>query len=107
MRQRSPRNRLESLYPVLIVSAAILAAVSAAFAVYHWSRRGIAADAVICLVITVLCIISIVLLMHRAKTLRRAETLSERPIYLVTVSGPRKKKEPKRIKAKMPEDLNH
>ena len=84
-----------------------MAAVSAAFAVYHWSRRGMVADSVICLVITVLCIISIILLMHRAKALRRAETLSERPIYLVTVSGPRKKKEPKRIKGKMPEELDH
>ncbi len=107
MRQRSPRNRLESLYPVLTVSAAVLAAVSAAFAVYHWSRRGLVADAVICAVITVLCIISIILLMYRAKALKRAESLSERPIYLVTGSGPRKKKEPKRIKGKMPEELDH
>lgn len=107
MRQRSPRNRLESLYPVLTVSAAVLAAVSAAFAVYHWSRRGVTTDSAVCAVISVLCIISIILLMRRAKALRRAESLSERPIFLVTVSGPRKKKEPERIKGKMPEELDH
>ena len=106
MRQRSPRNRLESLYPVLTVSAAVLAVVSAAFAVYHWTRRGICIDSSVCAVISVLSVLAVILLLRRISALKRAESLSNRPIYLVTVSGPRKKKEPRRIKGKMPPELN-
>ena len=105
MRQRSP-SRLESWYPILLVSAALLAAVSAAFAVYHWSRRGICIDSAVCATITVLLMIAIAVLVHRISALRRAKSLSKRPIFLVTLSGPRKEKERKEIRGKMPEDLN-
>ena len=106
MRQRSP-SRLESWYPILLVSAALLAAVSAAFAVYHWSRRGICIDSSVCAVISVLSFIAVILFIRRISALKRAESLSNRPIYLVTVSGPRKKKEPRRIRGKMPPELDH
>ena len=105
MRQRN--SRLESLYPVLMVSAAALAAVSAAFAVYHWTRRGFCIDSSVCTAISILSVIAVIMLARRVRALKRAESLSERPIYLVTVSGPSRKKEPKRTEGKMPEDLDH
>ena len=105
MRQRSP-SRLESWYPILLVSAALLAAVSAAFAVYHWSRRGICIDSAVCATITVLLMIAIAVLVHRISIFRGARSLSKRPIFLVTLSGPRKDKEQKEIRGKMPDDLH-
>ena len=104
-RQRSP-SRIESWYPILLVSAAVLAVVSAAFAAYHWSRRGVCIDSAVCATISVLLVLAIVLLLRRAAALRRAQSLSQRPIFLVTVSGPRKGKAEKEIRGKMPDDLH-
>ena len=106
MTKRSQRSRNELRYQVLTASAAVLAVVSAAFAVYHWTRRGICIDSSVCAVISVLSVLAVILLLRRISALKRAESLSNRPIYLVTVSGPRKKKEPRRIKGKMPPELN-
>ena len=107
MTKRPQRSRNELRYQVLTASAAVLAVVSAAFAVYHWTRRGICIDSSVCAVISVLSVLAIIFFMRRISALKRAESLSNRPIYLVTVSGPRKKKEPKEIKGKMPPELNH
>ena len=107
MTKRSQQNRNELWYRILTVSAAVLAVVSAAFAVYHWTNRGICTDFSICAAISVLSVIAVILFIRRVSALKRAESLSNRPIYLVTVSGPRKKKEPKEIKGKMPPELNH
>ena len=106
MTKRSQQNRNELWYRILTVSAAVLAVVSAAFAVYHWTRRGICIDSSVCAVISVLSVLAVILLLRRISALKRAESLSNRPIYLVTVSGPRKKKELRRIKGKMPPELN-
>ena len=106
MTKRSQQNRNELWYRILTVSAAVLAVVSAAFAVYHWTRRGICIDSSVCAVISVLSVLAVILLLRRISALKRAESLSNRPIYLVTVSGPRMKKEPRRIKGKMPPELN-
>ena len=100
-------DRNEFRYRALTVSAAVLAVVSAAFAVYHWTRRGICTDSCVCAIISILSVIAVILFMRRISALKRAESLSNRPIYLVTVSGPRKKKEPKRIRGKMPPELDH
>ena len=100
-------DRNEFRYRALTVSAAVLAVVSAAFAVYHWTRRGICIDSCVCAIISILSIIAVILFVRRISALKRAESLSNRPIYLVTVSGPRKKKEPKRIRGKMPPELDH
>ena len=107
MTKRSQQNRNELWYRILTVSAAVLAVVSAAFAVYHWTRRGICIDSSVCAVISVLSVLALILFARRVSALKRAESLSKRPIYLVTVSGPRKKKEPKEIKGKMPPELDH
>ena len=104
---KKPLDRNEVRYRILMVSAAVLAVVSAAFAVYHWTRRGICIDSSVCAVISVLSVIALILFARRISALKRAESLSNRPIYLVTVSGPREKKEPKRIKGKMPPELDH
>ena len=106
MTKRSQQNRNELWYRILTVSAAVLAVVSAAFAVYHWTRRGICIDSSVCAVISVLSVLAIIFFMRRISALKRAESLSNRPIYLVTVSGPRKKRGPSRIKGKMPPELN-
>ena len=105
MTKRNP-DRNELRYRILTVSAAVLAVVSAAFAVYHWTRRGICIDSSVCAVISVLSFIAVILFIRRISALKRAESLSNRPIYLVTVSGPRKKRGPSRIKGKMPPELN-
>ena len=104
---KRPQDRSELRYRVLMVSAAVLAVVSAAFAVYHWTRRGLSIDSSVCTIISILSVLAVILLARRVSALKRAESLSNRPIYLVTVSGPRKKKEPKEIRGKMPPELNH
>ena len=104
MRQfRRPRKA-----ELLIISAAILSIVSAVFAVHFWIRRGVCTDMVVCTTIAVLSLIGLILLLNRMRNVTRTRELSERPVLLVMKSGPRKsKEEDRKIRGKMPDELNH
>ena len=103
MRMKYP-NRTE----VLLVSATALTVASAVFAFRFWSRRGICLDSAICATVAILSLIGIILLVRRMAAVRKLEEMSDRPVFLVMTSGPRKDKERNpAIKGKMPEESNH
>ena len=63
---------------------------------------------VVCTTISVLSLIGLLLLLQRMRSVSKTRELFERPVLLVMRSGPRKSKEPERkIKGKMPDELNH
>ena len=63
---------------------------------------------VVCTTISVLSLIGLLLLLNRMRNVSRTRELSERPVLLVMTSGPRRPKTKERkIKGKMPDELNH
>ena len=93
---------------LLLVITAVLAVVSAGFAVHFWTSRGVCIDSVVCATIAILLIIGMILMLWRMVSVSRERHSSSSPVFLVMKSGPRKlKEEPREIKGKMPEDLDH
>ena len=104
MRQfRRPRKA-----ELLIASAAVLSVISAVFAIHFWIKRGVCTDMVVCTTIAVLSLAGLLLLFYRMRSVSKTRELSERPVLLVMTSGPRKPKtDERKIKGKMPDELNH
>ena len=103
MRQKRPSSS-----EVVLIATAILAVVSAGFAIHYWMSRGVCTDSVVCATISVLMIVGGVMLARRIAMVSREREHSSSPVLLVMKSGPKKtKEEPKGIKGKMPEELDH
>ena len=93
---------------ILLVLTAVLAVVSAGFAVHFWMSRGVCTDSVVCATIAVLLIIGMILMLRRMVSVSHERYSSSSPVLLVMKSGPRRpKEEPRKPKGKMPEDLDH
>lgn len=75
-------------YEAILAGIAVLFAVSTAFAVYSWARRGFCADMMISASVAALSLGSFAVLAWRTSVLRKAEALSKRPVFLVMRSGP-------------------
>ena len=106
--QMRPMQMRPSSSDLILISAAVLAVVSAGFAVHFWISRGVCTDAVICATIALLLIVGAVLLVRRMASVSHDREFSGGPVLLVMRSGPKRvKQEPREIKGKMPEDLHH
>lgn len=103
MRMRSP-NRSE----LLLIALTVLTVASAVSAVLFWNKRGICLDSTVCATVAILSLVAAILLARRMAAVKRLKEMSDRPVFLVMTSGPRKGKESKpEIKGKMPDELNH
>ena len=102
------RRKRQSSSEIVLISAAILAVVSAGFAVHYWVSRGVCTDSVVCATISVLAVMAVILLARRIVAVSREREHSSSPIFLVMRSGPKRTEEkPRQIKGKMPEELDH
>ena len=93
---------------VTLIFGAVLATVSAVFAVRFWQSRGVCTDSVAAAAIFFLSVIGIILLAHRMYAARSVHEESNRPVLLVMTSDPKREKEERpEIRGKMPDQTDH
>ena len=100
------QNRADWYNIALSAAVAAVAVVSGIYAVHFWIRRGVCIDSVVCATAAILSAATLALFVYRLYAVRRIEQMSQRPIYLVMVSGPKGTAGKKEVKGKMPKDLH-